>query len=199
VANPSQELILRSRRFIRAGCAAEFLLILLAWLLAWGFGVRWLADLHWNFLHLLLGLAATLPLLGGAALTLRSRWRPLARIREFLESALLPLLRGTSLAQLALLSIMAGFAEELLFRGVLHPILERSLGLTGAVVISNLIFGLCHFVTPGYAVFAALVGIYLSLAWIWSGNLLVPIVAHASYDFAVLWYLVHTQRAGARD
>jgi hypothetical protein len=39
-------------------------------------------------------------------------------------------------------------------------------------------------------VLAAIVGIYLGAIWLLTGNLLVPIVAHAVYDFVALtWFL----------
>jgi membrane protease YdiL (CAAX protease family) len=45
-------------------------------------------------------------------------------------------------------------------------------------------------ITPMYAVLAALVGLYLGGLFIWSDNLFVAIVSHASYDFVALSYLV---------
>jgi uncharacterized protein len=48
----------------------------------------------------------------------------------------------------------------------------------------------CHWITRTYALLAALVGLYLGGLWLWTGNLLVPIVAHALYDFvALIWIL----------
>jgi membrane protease YdiL (CAAX protease family) len=52
------------------------------------------------------------------------------------------------------------------------------------------LFGLLHPITPTYAVLAALMGAYLGGVWLASGNLLVPIVAHALYDFIALAYLL---------
>jgi uncharacterized protein len=40
--------------------------------------------------------------------------------------------------------------------------------------------------TWGYLWLATLIGAYLGGLYCWSGNLLVPIVAHAVYDFAAL-------------
>jgi hypothetical protein len=41
-----------------------------------------------------------------------------------------------------------------------------------------------------YAILAALIGLYLGLLLIWTGNLLAPAVAHGLYDFIALLYLV---------
>ena len=55
-----------------------------------------------------------------------------------------------------------------------------------AVAISATLFGLAHFLSATYAVIAALVGAYLGWLHLVSGNLLVPIVAHAVYDLVAL-------------
>ncbi|MFO0897176.1 MAG: CPBP family glutamic-type intramembrane protease [Pirellulales bacterium] len=70
------------------------------------------------------------------------------------------------------------------------------LGLLGA----SLLFGLAHAVTKTYVVLAGLVGLYLGGLWLWSGNLVAPIVAHGLYDFiAILWLLRRSRgdRAGS--
>ena len=42
---------------------------------------------------------------------------------------------------------------------------------------------------------AAVVGIYLGLLWLATGNLLVPIVTHGVYDFAALVWLLRRYHA----
>ena len=44
--------------------------------------------------------------------------------------------------------------------------------------------------TRPYAVVAGLVGVYLGWLQMVSGHLLAPIVAHATYDFVALMYLL---------
>jgi hypothetical protein len=106
----------------------------------------------------------------------------------------LPLLAGSSLFEIAGLSALAGLGEEMLFRGVVQPAIAGLfdppwapwLGLAGASVL----FGLAHAVTRAYVILAALVGAYLGGLWLLTENLLVPVVAHALYDFgAILWLL----------
>jgi len=48
-----------------------------------------------------------------------------------------------------LVSIGAGIAEEILFRGVLLQLINRAFGPTPALLVSSAIFGLAHF--PGYS------------------------------------------------
>jgi membrane protease YdiL (CAAX protease family) len=56
------------------------------------------------------------------------------------------------------------------------------------------LFGLLHFITPSYALFAGLTGLYLGGLWILTRNLLVPITAHGAYDFLALVYLTRVRR-----
>jgi hypothetical protein len=85
-------------------------------------------------------------------------------------------LYGCHWTDLFLLSAIAGFSEELLFRGLLQPWMESAWGMAAGLLGSNLIFGLVHAVTPWYALLAALVGVYLGLALDYGGGL---------YDFVV--------------
>ncbi len=99
---------------------------------------------------------------------------------------------------LLLVAVLAGFGEELLFRGVLQPWLGRGHPLAG-LIGANLIFGLLHALTPGYAALATAFGFYLS--WLLAGfgepNLLRPIVAHAAYDYVAFLLIVREYRQGA--
>jgi membrane protease YdiL (CAAX protease family) len=106
-----------------------------------------------------------------------------------------PVLASRSAAQLALVATLAGLAEETLFRGVIQVGLTRVLPESAALVAASVAFGLAHFVTPTYAVLAGLAGLYLGSLYQLQGNLLVPIVAHALYDFMALLYLVRRYRA----
>ncbi len=55
-------------------------------------------------------------------------------------------------------------------------------------------FGLAHPLTRLYVVGAAVLGAYLGCCFALTGNLLVPVVTHAAYDFLVLVVLVHCGR-----
>lgn len=86
-----------------------------------------------------------------------------------------------------LVSLLAGVGEELLFRGVVQAGLVSPLTPFGAILIASVLFGAAHAVSLSYWVLATLMGIYLGLLYHWTGNLLVPIVVHALYD----WVAIH--------
>lgn len=142
----------------------------------------------------LLGLAAVLPLLALLPLIEKARWSPLEGLRRDLDRIVEGLFARARTADLALLSIMAGLGEEALFRGVIQPALQGIWGPARAVVATGALFGLAHFVSPSYALYAGLVGVYLGLLLLIPGNILVPIVVHAVYDFVALTWLVRSRR-----
>jgi uncharacterized protein len=80
---------------------------------------------------------------------------------------------------------------------VIQPALAGYLPLAAAVALTAALFGVAHWVTPTYALLAGLVGAYLGLVLLLSGNLLVPIVAHALYDVVALALLVRLKPAPA--
>ena len=94
--------------------------------------------------------------------------------------------------RIAMMAIAAGVSEELLFRGVFLVWLNYFTPLIIAILISNAIFGLLHMRTALYAVIAGAVGVYLSIIYVATGNLLAPITTHILYDAVALEY---TRRA----
>lgn len=138
------------------------------------------------------GFVATLPMFGGLLLIERSRLRPLRRIRQVVDRLLFQLLRDCSVFDLAIVSLMAGVGEEVLFRGLIQDGLAALLGephgVWVAVVVTSVLFGFAHAITRTYIILAALTGVYLGLLYVLTGNLLAPIVAHALYDFGALVY-----------
>ena len=82
---------------------------------------------------------------------------------------------------LVAISLIAGIAEELLFRGVI----QTELGILPA----SILFGLAHMITPAYAVIATLMGIYIGILFQAFDSLLVPIQLHFIYDLFALLYL----------
>lgn len=91
--------------------------------------------------------------------------------------------RDPGAAPLVIVSVvlLAPLAEELLFRGVLFQALRMRVRLWPAVAVSAVAFGASH-VEPLAIGLTAVLGLYL--AWIFhrSGSLLVPILAHASFN-----------------
>jgi membrane protease YdiL (CAAX protease family) len=161
-------------------------------LLAWGLS-RWLQLTPFSYLQpdgaaLLWGLAAAIPLMAGLAWMLSSTWRPVRGLVALVVERLGALLAGQSVAGLAALAIVAGVSEEVLFRGVIQPGLTRWMPAGLALLATSLLFGLVHFASRSYAVMASIMGLYLGILFQLTGNLLAPVVAHATYDFvALLW------------
>ncbi|MCA1686202.1 MAG: CPBP family intramembrane metalloprotease [Planctomycetia bacterium] len=110
-----------------------------------------------------------------------------------------PALAGCGWPDLALIAVAAGVGEEMLFRGVIQGALARPLGPIAAVAAAGAVFGLFHPVSTAYVVVAGLLGAYLGLVWLATGNLLAAMVAHAVYDFVALLALLHDHRKAARD
>jgi len=180
----------RSSLFFWLACLAEGALVVLAALIAWPIGRPVLADLHWSVADLAAGVVASVPLCALFWYLMRSPLAPLARIRGFLARHLYAVAAPWSVAQIATVCVLAGLCEEILFRGVIQGALSDWLGRYTGLIVASVLFGCAHLVTLGYGVIAGMLGVYLGLLWMASGNLLVPVVTHAAYDFAALLYLL---------
>jgi hypothetical protein len=185
-------------------------LILVALSAGWLLTVDPLATLRWTPEDLPLhgaalgwGVLAALPLLGAMLLTYRFPVGPLGGLRRLVEETMVPMFRGAGVVELALISLLAGVGEELLFRGVLQAALAGwiggPLGAWIAIAAASVVFGLCHAVSRTYFVLATLISVYLGLLFVWTGNLLAPMAAHAVYDFAALVYLLYLRRGAEAD
>ena len=137
---------------------------------------------------------AAVPLLLGLRWILTSDIKSVRRLLALVVEDLGPLLAPRSPLQLVLLAALAGFAEEILFRGVIQAGLARVLPESGALVVASAAFGLAHFITPTYAILAGLAGLYLGGLFLFQGSLVAPIVAHAVYDVVALNYVVRLYR-----
>jgi hypothetical protein len=117
---------------------------------------------------------------------------------EVVERLVIPLFAACNWLDLAIIAVLAGLGEELLFRGLIQEVsavlIGGAVGRWSACIGTSVLFGLAHWITPTYAVLAALIGFYLGWLWLTSGNLLLPITAHALYDFVVLAYLLKLRR-----
>jgi membrane protease YdiL (CAAX protease family) len=185
-----------SDNLVPKAAAFEGSLALAGVALGWLFGTKPLATLTWDPLAIAWGTAATLPMFAVLFCIVWLPWGPFARLLQIVDEMIQTFFRGASLFDLAVVALMAGIGEEVLFRGFVQAGLVR---LTGSQMVgligAGVLFGLVHAITRTYAILATVVGIYLGLLWIYSGNLLAPILAHAIYDFGALWYL---QKRAAR-
>jgi membrane protease YdiL (CAAX protease family) len=104
-----------------------------------------------------------------------------------------PLTRPPDIAQLAgglaLFGLGTAPAEELLFRGVLYGLVDRTAGGTAAIVVSSVAFAAVHVPVYGVASVPLAVSAGLLLSWLrwWSRSLLPPVVVHAIADLSLLW------------
>jgi uncharacterized protein len=171
--------------FLNAAAILEGLLIALSFGLGWAAGINPMATFHPNLPALALGILGTVPLWLFFAVTYRYPVGPFRAMKRLLVELLGPPLSACRWYDLLLLALLVGFAEELLFRGLLQPWFESGGGPIAGLLGSNLLFGLAHAVTPFYAFATGLIGMYLG--WLIDvgpeRNLAVPIVTHAAYDF----------------
>ncbi|WP_338017105.1 type II CAAX endopeptidase family protein [Myxacorys almedinensis] len=174
---PETEPLTRMQVLIAMGVTAVVLLLIAkGWIY---FGSVTLIPITFSFQAILLGVAL------GLAITVASSisyyvWEAYRRSADYyLKLVLKPLL----LPDLIWLGLLPGLSEELLFRGVMLP--EFGLNLEG-ILISSLCFGVLHMnglKQWAYIVWATVIGIVLGYSAVWTGNLLVPIVAHVCTNF----------------
>ena len=182
-------------QFLIGAGVTEGSLLLSAFFLGWLMDFSPTQDLSWTWEDLGFGLLATLPMLLIMLAVLLFPGSGIRQIREFMRDTLGPLLSRCRIIDLLLLAILAGLCEEVLFRGFLFAYVRQfNQGL--AVIVCNLAFGLAHLVTPLYALLATMAGLYLTalVAVDPSPNLLVPVTAHASYDFVAFLVIVRDFR-----
>ncbi len=162
-----------------------------ALLLAWLFGLTPWHDLWLDAEALWITLLATALPLALAWWLSRQSFAWIGRLLDKVHQVLDLLFRGnrTQWAIIAV-SLLAGFGEELLFRGVIQAGLEQLTGALPGLLLASLIFGLLHAITPAYFILATIMGLYLGLLYQQTGNLLIPCLVHALYDWAAItWYL----------
>jgi uncharacterized protein len=167
-------------------------------------GVGWYFEkppqrfIEWTLPGFGWGLLGCLPLLAFFWICLRLPRGPFVDLLDIVDNYLMPLFRHSHVYELAVISALAGLGEELLFRGVIQVSIADTLdGPAGAalgLVLAAILFGLVHFITPSYVLMAGLMGLYLGGLWLATQNLLVPITAHAVYDFLVLVYLAKIRK-----
>jgi hypothetical protein len=141
---------------------------------------------QWRFADVGWGLAATGPMLAALLVCIYLPVPPLQQLRKTVSVLIRSLFPDARAWQLALVSLAAGFGEELLFRGVLQHFATEWWGLAVGILAASILFGLAHALSTAYFLITAIVGGYLGWLWIHFDNLLVPIVAHAAYDFVAL-------------
>lgn len=175
------------RRYpLQAGMVFQGSLIPVALLLGALLGVPLLTQFDWTVDAILLGVLATLPMLGFLALLAASGLAAYRRLESQVRGFLHSLFRGAPAGSVVLLALLAGFGEEMLIRGVLQGWLTEYLPAVWAILLASVFFGLAHYLSGFYFLFATVIGIYLGVVYHLTGNLLVVSVAHALYDWVVI-------------
>jgi membrane protease YdiL (CAAX protease family) len=120
-------------------------------------------------------------------------WAWIQETSTVAEKNLGELIKNCSVFHCIALSLAAGVGEEMLFRGWLQgtlvdlgqPVFETT-GAWMAIVLSSAVFGFAHPLSRGYIVIAFSLGLVLgSVTWC-SSNLLIAVMAHATYDAVLM-------------
>ena len=85
-----------------------------------------------------------------------------------------------------ILGLLAGFPEEILFRGTIQPEL--------GVLPTAILFGVLHAATLTYFLYASAAGLMLGLLVSWSGGLWSAVAAHTIIDVIMFLVLMRTWR-----
>jgi len=174
-----------SHNFFKTACYFESSLILIAIIIGWLTDIDPFLALYFSETAVFYGIIGTLPLLLLLLVTEYLPLKSLETIKNLLLKTLGENLHEYHWTDLLVLATIAGVSEEILFRGTLQPWLEQNLGFNNGLIISCVIFGLVHAVTPLYAILAGIISFYLGIALDFgeNRNLLTPIIIHSLYDF----------------
>lgn len=98
-----------------------------------------------------------------------------AELTTFLTTFTSP---GDFLLAFVVIAVLPGIGEELLFRGMLQPGLQKATGnVHAAIWISAILFSSIHLQFFGF-VPRLLLGVLFGYLYYWSGNIVVPMLAH---------------------
>lgn len=172
-------------------------LIPLALVLAWLLGVPLREQMEPTPLLVLQGIVGTAFIFACYLLLMPFGFAWARALEQKVREMLHGLFRGRSFHWALPLSLLAGIGEELLFRGVIQTVLTDWINAPIAIIVTALVFGLAHAITRAYFVMACLMGVYMGLVFLWSGNLLLPILIHALYDWLAIGYYLRWRKIDA--
>jgi hypothetical protein len=171
-------------------------IVFVACILAWFMTEPFWRNMVFNARAIGMGVLFTLPMLGAFIWVIGSSSTRFNQMRRDFD-LVIGLLRKLTIFDVLIVSLLAGVGEEALFRGVLQTILAGWAGPVTAVLVSSVLFGMVHFVSTTYALYASVIGFYLGSLYLGSGNIVVPMVAHFLYDFLAILYGIN--RFGSGD
>lgn len=177
---------LSKRRFLWSLYITELILVLLSLVIArFSRGIYLPYTIRLDADGLLLGMAAAVPvalvvllMMSGPVSRLGWVQNSMDRILKRLRAPFGLSIRSLGAVDIVLLSLAAGLGEELFFRGMLQSFV--------GVWWAALVFGLLHALTPVYFFMATAIGLYFGYLYEATGNLLIPMVSHATYDIFAL-------------
>ncbi len=103
------------------------------------------------------------------------------KFEPYLE--LMPTTKTQILLFTLVLSVSAGICEEIIFRAYLFNVIDSHIGMAGAIILSSLIFGLWHVYLGWQEVIrTSIMGAILCGVYLFTGNIIVPIVLHIFID-----------------
>jgi len=150
-------------------------------------GLTWSQVIQPTWQDTALGLALTvLMLLMAVAGSIASqRWEAWAFLNRWMRQVA-PLFSAIRFKEMAVLSVVAGFGEEALFRGVIQPLL--------GVWLASLLFAVVHVLrwdSDGLKMIAFYTpfGLLLGGLYALTQNLWGCCIAHTLYDFVALWWV----------
>lgn len=165
--------------------------------------LSWLLDIPLTLspggLSILMGVLGTLPIWGLLVWARSLRLSPVEEFFSWVDSNIVSLFRGATGWQIAVIALLAGLGEEMLFRGIIQQGLQGWLGPWPGLLLASFVFGAAHWVSRTYMIFACLMGLYLGLLYWRTDNLLVPIIVHALYDFIALRLLLRQAPVASQD
>lgn len=178
------------RQFLIGATVVEGGLLIVALGLAWLLEVPLQPLLTPEPAAVIWGVGATIPLVLVFWLTYSRPKGGFRQMKDFLHQALGQPLAACRWYELLWVAALAGIGEEFLFRGVLQTWLNDSWGPWWGLIVANVVFALCHAISPTYLVMAFVMGLILSgLMDLPTGqpNLITPIITHALYDFVAFF------------
>jgi membrane protease YdiL (CAAX protease family) len=127
----------------------------------------------------ILGVAVAIAIaLLGVAIHMPNTETPLQRLLEHRTTAIEFAIMGTTIGPLC---------EELVFRGFMQPVLVRSLGRAGGIIVTATVFGLLHLSQNAFAWQSGLLIALAGVAFGWmreiSGSTRASTLMHAAYNF----------------
>lgn len=197
---------------LSTGMAVGFYGVLV--IMAWVLGGWWLdLDLiEWHnrwgtplWLDVVLGLG-----LGGATVVASRIFEKTTEWARVLTEEFRKILGHLTPTQVLIFAVTSGIAEEVFFRGFLQQaITERlfdgdTVGMIAGLIVASIVFGIVH-VGPDrekflpWTIMALVLGFFFGAVYLYTGNIIAPVVAHFTINFLNLLHIARDADATPPD